>query len=113
LLRAHVDVLEGRVPLQRFRPDADPFSGCEQRAPGIFVHSTARVEAPLRAPALIQEGAIVEAGAQMGPGVAIGAPARIDARAKVERAVIWEGTHLAAGERVVDQIAAPGIRLEA
>ena len=46
-------------------------------------------------------------------GVAIGARARIDAGAQVERAVLWEGTHLAAGERVVDQIAAPGIRLEA
>src|SRR5438105_4603507 len=27
LLRANLDMLEGRVPLERFRPDADPFAG--------------------------------------------------------------------------------------
>ena len=113
LLRAHLDVLEGRVPLQRFRPGADPFAGCEERAPGILVHPSARVDAPLRAPVLIQEGAIVEAGANLGPGLSIGARARIDSGAQLERAVLWEGTHVAAGERVVEQIAAPGIRLEA
>jgi mannose-1-phosphate guanylyltransferase len=113
LLRAHLDVLEGRVPLRRFRPDADPFAGCEERAPGAFVHSSARVDTALAAPALIQAGAIVEAGARLGPGVMIGAGARVDAGAQVERAVVWEGTHVAAGERVVEQIAAPGVRLEA
>ena len=113
LLRAHLDLLEGRLPLRRFRPHADPFSGCEQRGPGVFVHPSARVEAPLRAPTLIQEGAIVEAGANLGAGVVIGARARVDSGAQVERAVLWEGTHVAAGERVVEQIAAPGIRLEA
>ena len=113
LLRAHLDLLEGRLPLRRFRPYADPFSGCEQRGPGVFVHASARVEAPLRAPTLIQEGAMVEAGANLGAGVVIGARARVDSGAQVERAVLWEGTHVAAGERVVEQIAAPGVRLEA
>jgi len=113
LLRAHLDVLQGRVPLQRFRPHADPFADAEQRAPGVFVHPAARVEAPLAAPALVHAGAKVEAGARLGPGVVVGAGARIDAGAQLERAVIWENTHIAQGERVVDQIAAPGIRLDA
>jgi mannose-1-phosphate guanylyltransferase len=113
LLRAHLDVLEGRLSLQRFRPDADPFAGCEERAPGVFVHPMARVEAPLRAPVLIQAGAAVAAGANVGSGVTIGVGARIDAGAHVERAVIWRDTHVAAGERLVDQIAAPGVRLDA
>ena len=113
LLRAHLDVLEGRVPLARFRPGADPFAGCEERAPGVFVHPSARVEAPLRAPALIQANAAVEKGATLGPGLSIGPGARIDSGAHVERAVLWEGTHVAAGERVVDEIAAPGVRVEA
>jgi mannose-1-phosphate guanylyltransferase len=113
LLRAHLDVLEGRVPLQRFRPHADPFEHTQERAPGVFVHAKARVDVPMHAPALVQAGAKVEAGARLGPGVVLGAGARVDAGAHVERAVVWESTHIAAGERVVDQIAAPGVRLDA
>ena len=112
LLRAHLDVLEKRIPLQRFRPEADPFDGCEERAPGIFVHPTAQVEAPLTAPVLIQAGAAVAPGAVIGSGVTIGAKARIDAGAHLEKAVVWERTHVAAGERLVEQIAAPGVRLD-
>jgi NDP-sugar pyrophosphorylase family protein len=44
--------------------------------------------------------------------VVVGTGARVDAGAQVERAVVWPGTHVAAGERVIDQIAAPGIRLD-
>jgi hypothetical protein len=29
------------------------------------------------------------------------------------RAVVWEVTHIGPGERVVDQIAAPGVRIDA
>jgi mannose-1-phosphate guanylyltransferase len=113
LLRAHLDVLEGRVPLARFRPDADPFAGCEERAPGVHVHPAAALAGSLVGPVLIQEGARIEAGATVGPGAAIGSNARIDAGARIERAVVLAGTHVAAGERVIDQIAAPGIRLDA
>ena len=112
LLRAHLDVLEKRIPLQRFRPEADPFEGCEERTPGVFVHPTAQVEAPLVAPVLIQAGAVVAPGAVIGSGVTIGAKARVDAGAHLERAVVWERTHVAAGERLVEQIAAPGVRLD-
>jgi len=112
LLRAHLDVLEKRIPLQRFRPEADPFDGCEERAPGVFVHPTAQVEAPLTAPVLIQAGATIAPGAVIGSGVTIGAKARVDAGAHLEKAVVWERTHVAAGERLVEQIAAPGVRLD-
>jgi len=112
LLRAHLDVLEKRIPLQRFRPEADPFDGCEERAPGVFVHPTAQVEALLTAPVLIQAGATVAPGAVVGSGVTIGAKARVDAGAHLEKAVVWERTHVAAGERLVEQIAAPGVRLD-
>jgi mannose-1-phosphate guanylyltransferase len=112
LLRAHLDVLEGRVPLARFRPHADPFAQCEERSPGAWIHPAAEVEAPLRAPALVHAGAKIETGATLGAGVVIGAGSRVDAGAHVERAVLWPGTHVAAGERVVDQIAAPGVRLD-
>jgi mannose-1-phosphate guanylyltransferase len=113
LLRAHLDVLEGRVPLQRFRPDGDPFAGCAERSPGIHQHPAAVVEGTVNGPALIQEGAVIAKGATVGPGSTIGAKARIDAGARIERAVVWAGTHVASGERVVDQIAAPGVRLDA
>jgi len=112
LLRAHLDVLEGGVPLSRFRPGADPFADCDERVPRGYVHPTAQVDAPLRGPALIHARARIEAGATLGPSVVIGADSRVDTGAQVERAVLWPGTHVAAGERIVEQIAAPGVRLD-
>ena len=112
LLRAHLDVLLGSVPLRRFLPHTDPFARDGGRGKGVFVHPSARVEAQLQAPALVHAGAKVAAGARMGAGVMVGANARIDAGAHVE-AVIWADTHIAGGERVVNQLAAPGTRLDA
>ena len=112
LLRANLDVLEGRVPLQRFRPDADPFAGLTEPSPGVFVHPSARVETALAAPALVHAGVQVAAGARLGPGIVLGAGVRVDSGAQIERAVVWDGTHVAGGERVIEQIAAPGVRLD-
>src|SRR5438105_5798366 len=113
LLKANLDMLEGRVPLDRFRPGADPFAGLQQPAPGVHVHPSARVEAALQAPALVHQGVQVAAGARLGPGIVLGANVRVDAGAQVERAAVWDSTHIAPGERVVEQIASPGIRLDA
>lgn len=112
LLRANLDMLQGRVPLSRFRPSADPFAGLEERAPGVWVHPEARVEVPLHAPALVRERASVAAGARLGSGVVLGSDVRVDRGAEVERAVVWDATHIGSGERVVDQIAAPGVRVD-
>ena len=100
------------MPLLRFRPGSDPFADCAEIAPGVYVHRTAQVDSRLSAPALIHAGARIEAGAILGSGVVVGAGARIDTGAQVERAVVWPGTHVATGERVIDQIAAPGVRLD-
>jgi mannose-1-phosphate guanylyltransferase len=113
LLRANLDMLQGKVALQRFRPAADPFAGAEERAPGVHVHPSARVEGELRGPVLIRAGAQVAAGARVGPDAILGEKVRIDAGATVERAVAWDGAHIGAGESIADQIAAPGVRLEA
>jgi mannose-1-phosphate guanylyltransferase len=112
LLRANLDVLEGRLPMQRFRPGADPFAELTERAPGVFVHPEARVDVELAGPVLIRERAQVAAGARIGPGVVLGAGVRVDAGAEVERAAVWDSTHIAAGERVIDQVAAPGVRVD-
>lgn len=114
LLRANLDVLEGRVPLQRFGPQGDPFAGTVERAPGVRVHPAAQVDAgaALEGPLLIRAGAQVAAGARVGPGVVLGAGVRVDAGAQLARTVCWDGTHVAASERLADQIAAPGIRLD-
>jgi mannose-1-phosphate guanylyltransferase len=112
LLRATLDVLEGRVPLARFRPGADPFAGLTERAPGVYVHPSARVDVDVPGPALIGEGTTVAKGARLGTAIVLGKNVRIDAGADVERAAIWDGTHVAAGERVIDQIAAPGVRVD-
>jgi len=112
LLRANLDLLEGRLPLQRFRPGADPFAGLTELSPGVFVHPEARVDVELRGPVLIRERAQVAAGARIGPGVVLGAGVRVDAGAEIERAAVWDWTHIAGGERVIDQVAAPGIRVD-
>ena len=115
LLRANLDVMEGKVPLERFRPGADPFAGASEVLPGVRVHAGARIdpEALLVAPALIHAGSVVAAGAQVGPDAVLGANVRVDAGASVIRAVCWDNTHVGAGERIENQIASPGVRLDA
>ncbi len=113
LLRANLDMLQGKVPLERFRPLADPFAGTEERAPGVHVHPTARIEGQLQGPVLIHAGAQVAQGARVGPGVVLGAGTRVDVGARVERAAVWDSTHVGSGESIVDMIAAPAVRMEA
>jgi len=114
LLRANLDMMEGRVPTARFLPDADPFAGTEERMPGVRVHPSARIDprATLQAPALILAGAQVAGNAWIGPDAVLGAGVRVDAGAQVQRAACWDATHIGPGERVVDQLAAPGVRLD-
>jgi mannose-1-phosphate guanylyltransferase len=115
LLKAHLDVLEGRVPLERFRPGADPLASAVEVSPGVRVHPSAQIDAQavLSGPLLVLQDARIAAGARIGPDVVLGARVRVDAGAQLERAVVWDGTHIGPGERVVDQIAAPGVRLDA
>ena len=114
LLRANLDVLEGKVPLQRFRPGADAFAGTREVAPGVHADPQAVIDpsALLKGPSLLHAGAVVGPAAQIGPQAVIGGGVRVDAGGAVVRAVCWAGTHVAAGERVQDAIAAPGVRLE-
>src|SRR5947208_4548161 len=114
LLRANLDVLGGKVPLQRFRPLADPFAGAREVAPGVHADPQAVIDpsAKLTGPALLHAGSVVGSRAQIGPNAVIGTGVRVDAGGSVVRAVCWAGTHVAAGERVQDAIASPGVRLE-
>jgi mannose-1-phosphate guanylyltransferase len=113
-LSANLDVLAGRVPLGRFGP-ADPFAGTREAAPGVRASPAARIDpaARLAGPALVLAGAEVAAGAQVGPWAVVGPDARVPAGASVERAVLWEGTALAPGERVTGAIAAGAERVAA
>ena len=115
LLRANLDFLGRRVPMARFGGSADPWAGATEREPGVFVHAGAVIDpsAKLVGPALIHAGAQVSAGAQVGPEAVLGAGVRIDAGVSVSRAVCWDGTHLGAGERLEQAIAAPGVRMDA
>ena len=111
-LAAHADLLAGRVPLAPF-DGADPFRGCGERGPGVRAAAGARIDpgATIEGPALLGEGAVVEAGARLGPNVVLGARCRVGARAVVRDAVLWEGTEVAAGERLEGAIAAGELRL--
>jgi mannose-1-phosphate guanylyltransferase len=114
-LRANLDVLDGKVPLEKFLPGADPRAGMAEKAPGVWVHPAAMLDSKARlvGPALIGPRCMVGPDAQVGPHAILGAGVRVDSGAVVERAACWDGTHLAAGEHVADEIAAPGVRMDA
>jgi mannose-1-phosphate guanylyltransferase len=111
-LQAHLDLLSGRVPLGRF-PGADPFAGCEDLGGGVRAARGVRIDpaAIIGGPAFLGEDSLVEAGAQVGPGAVVGAACRVAPGAVVRDAVLWDGTGLAPGERVVRAIAAGPLRL--
>jgi len=86
-----------------------------EKAPGVFAHPSALIDsqAKLVGPSLIGPRCMVGPDAQVGPHAILGAGVRVDNGVVVERAACWDGTHLAAGEHVADEIAAPGVRMEA
>jgi mannose-1-phosphate guanylyltransferase len=92
-LEANLDVLAGRVPLARF--GLDPLAGCVRRG-AAALHPSAEIDPGARI-----EEAFVAAGARVGAGCT------------VRRAVVWDGTELAAGERLEDAIAAGPLRVAA
>jgi mannose-1-phosphate guanylyltransferase len=112
-LAANRALLSGAFPRARFA-GADPLAGAAALAPGVHVAPGAVVHpgARLHGPVLLAPGAEVDAGAEVGPEAVVGA-ARIRRSARVERAVVWDGTEIAAGERVVDAIAAGADRVRA
>jgi mannose-1-phosphate guanylyltransferase len=114
-LGANLDVLSGAVPRARFA-GADPLaSAAEPRTPGVRIHPSARVDpgARLVGPLLVHAGATIASGAEVGPLAVIGAGATIAAGARVERAVVWDGTVIGAGERLREVIAAGSDRVDA
>ncbi len=111
-LRAHADLLRGRIARGRF-PGADPLAGLRPGgAPGVWLGEGAVVEpgAVLRAPAAIGAGSRVAAGATVGPDAFVGAGCRVEAGARVEGAVLWDGTALPEGEELLGAVAAGALR---
>jgi mannose-1-phosphate guanylyltransferase len=115
LLRANLDFLGRRVPMEHFGGLADPWLGARELSPGVFVHDGTKVArgATLVGPALVHAGCEIADGATVGPEAVLGAGVRVDGGASVRRAVCWERTHVGAGERLGEIIAAPGVRMDA
>jgi mannose-1-phosphate guanylyltransferase len=114
-LRAHLDLLAGRVLPARF-PGADPFAGLPRLgAGGPWVAGDARVDptAALAAPSLVLPGARIERGARVGPFAVVGRGARIGAGARVREAVVWDGAEVRPGEEVRGAVAAGTLRVAA
>jgi mannose-1-phosphate guanylyltransferase len=88
-LEASRDVLLGRVPLGRFAA-VDPLAASHALADGVRVG----------------DGATFGDGARLAAPCFVGAGCHVPAGAVVEDAVLWDGTALAPGERVVHAIAA-------
>jgi mannose-1-phosphate guanylyltransferase len=93
-LEASRDVLVGRVPLARFAR-VDPLAASRELADGVRVGP----------------GATFGDGARLVAPCFVGGGAHVPAGASVEDAVLWEGTALAPGERVVHAIAAGAERV--
>jgi mannose-1-phosphate guanylyltransferase len=113
-LAANGDVLAGRVPLARFA-GADPFAATRTTPGGVLIGPGARVhpEAVIVPPVFVGANATIETLAVVGPGAVIGAGARLPLAAEVRDAVVWDGTALAPGEKLVRAIAADGDRVGA
>lgn len=112
-LEANLDLLSGEATVAL--PGADPFTGAEERAGRVFVAAGGAVDpsARLVGPVLVSAGAVVLAGASVGPGAVLGEGSRVGQGASVERAVVWPGTAVAAGERLSGVIAAGALRVAA
>ena len=94
-LQANLDVLSRAAPV--LLPGAEPFAALRETGPRVWV-------AP---------GAEVDAGATLVGPVLVGGGCRVPAGAWVERAVLWPGTMLRPGERLVDAVAAGVFRVSA
>jgi len=111
-LRAHADLLRGRIARDRF-PGADPLAGLRPGdAPGLWLGEGAVLEAGavLRSPAAVGAGSHVAAGATVGPCAFVGRGCRVEAGARVEEAVLWDGTVLPEGEALLGAVAAGELR---
>lgn len=85
-LAANLDVAAGRFPLARFG---------------------------LPAPRRIAGSARIDPGARVGEEVVIGEGCVVPSGARVDRAILWPGTRLRAGEALVDAVAAGELRVAA
>jgi mannose-1-phosphate guanylyltransferase len=94
-LQANLDVLTGAAKVTL--PGAEPFALLREVAPGVWAAPDAEVDARARL---------------LGPAF-IGSGCRVPAGTSVERAVLWPGTALGPGERVVDAVAAGKLRVPA
>jgi mannose-1-phosphate guanylyltransferase len=113
-LEAHLDLLAGRLPLERF-PGADPFGGLSPAGDGLRLGPGAGVSqgARLEGPVALGAGSRVEEGARLGPGAFVGRGCRVGAGAVVREAVVWDRTEIRAGERVERMVAAGALRVRA
>lgn len=90
-------MLSGDVAFRHLKP----FARFIERAPRVFVHPRARVEASatLAGPCVVDDGAVVQAGAVVGPFAVVGPRAVVRAGVTVQHAVVQSAL---TGENVVD-----------
>ena len=94
-LQANLDVLTGAAPV--LLQGAEPFAALREAGSRAWVAPDAEVDA----------------GATLVGPVLVGRGCRVPAGAWVERAVLWPGTELRPGERLVDAVAAGELRVPA
>lgn len=92
-LRAHKDILDGRVQLEI--PGFEIGDGVHV-GEGAEIHPDARVEGP----AVIGENCRIEAGVRLGPYSVLGTNVRVRANTDLERVVVHDNSYLGEGVRL-------------
>jgi mannose-1-phosphate guanylyltransferase len=103
-LRAHRDVLDGRLGL-------DPLADPEAHRGRMWLREHQDIPAGVRTPVFLGDGVDLEAGATVGPYAVLGDGVRVAAGANVSLSVVWENAVIETGACVLGSILASNVRV--
>lgn len=105
-LRAHRQVLEGRVDIRLNAREVEKGIWLEEN---VQLHPRAQLQAPL----YLGQGCAVDAAAQVKDGAVLGSYTRVDERASVKRGLTWEGVYIGKGAALRGGILCHAVQLNA
>jgi len=103
-LRAHRDVLDGRL---RLDPLADP----ERNGGRLWLRGDVDVPEGIRVPAFVADGASLSPGAVIGPHAVLGERVIVGPGAKIALSVVWDDAVIEGGAQILGSILADGVRV--
>ncbi len=101
-LQAHVDILDGRLPLP---PGLAPETG------RFYLLGDAEAPPNVRPPVYLGRDATIDPSAVVGPHAILGSGAHVDAGAQIRNSVLWDDVSIGRNVRVSFAILADGVRI--